>query len=250
MPYFDWNGHQIFYREQGKGPLLLILPGNTASSKWHQVELDYFSNRYRVSSIDFLGTGKSDRLAIWAEDWWAQGASQAEALLKYLGYEDCIVMGTSGGAAVALLMAIHFPEKVRAIIADSCVERFSKEMAHRNVYQERKQRMPDQVKFWKYAHGADWEQVIEADTAMLLRFADQGGDWFAGRLSEIKCPVILTASKQDEALPQVAQQLGRMYEQIADCRVFLNNRGGHPLMWSAPQDFRYISDYFLKAIGE
>jgi hypothetical protein len=147
-------------------------------------------------------------------------------------------------------MAIHFPEKVRAVIADSCVERFPKEMAHRNVYQERGQRTPEQVQFWETAHGADWEQVIKADTAMLLRFADEGGDWFAGRLSEIRCPVILTASKQDTALPQVTQQVSRMSEQMADCRVFLNNRGGHPLMWSSPQDFRYISDYFLKVIDE
>ena len=32
MPYVTHDDHRLFYREQGNGPLLLILPGNTASS--------------------------------------------------------------------------------------------------------------------------------------------------------------------------------------------------------------------------
>ena len=98
MPHFIWNNHQIFYREQGEGPLLLILPGNTVSSICHQGELEYFSDHYHTASLDFSGTGKSDRVAIWAQDWWADGANQAITLVEHLGYQECIVMGTSGGA--------------------------------------------------------------------------------------------------------------------------------------------------------
>jgi len=249
MPYFSWNDHQIFYREQGEGPLLLILPGNTASSICCQGEIDYFSSRYHTASLDFLGTGKSERVAIWGQDWWADGSSQTKSLVKHLGYQDCIVMGTSGGAVSALLMAIHFPEIVHAVIADSCVEQISKAFTQNHLVKDRNRRSAGQVKFWEFAHRADWEQVIEADTAMLLRFADQGGDWFKGRLCEIQCPVLLTASKQDNALPQVVGQVNRMSKQIANCRVFLNNEGRHPLMWSSPQDFRSISDYFLQAVS-
>jgi hypothetical protein len=60
----------------------------------------------------------------------------------------------------------------------------------------------------------------------------------------------LTASLQDEHLPQVTQQICDMAKQMTGCRVFLNNEGGHPLMWSSPQVFRYQSDYFLKTIDE
>jgi len=84
---------------------------------------------------------------------------------------------------------------------------------------------------------------------MLLYFADQGGDWLKGRLHEIQCPVLLTASKLDDALPQVVEQVSRMSEQIAGCQVFLNNSGRYPLMWSSPPDFRPISDYFLKTFS-
>ncbi|NIW46394.1 MAG: alpha/beta fold hydrolase [Gammaproteobacteria bacterium] len=250
MSYFTWKAHQIFYRQQGSGPLLLVLPGNTATSTLHQGELAYFSDRYCTASLDFLGTGQSDRVAEWSEHWWVDAADQAIHLVDHLEYSDCILMGVSGGAAVALLAAIHYPERVKAVIADSCVERFTMKMADRNVRQGRLQRTPEQVQFWQSAQGDDWEQVIDADTTMLLHFAEQGGDWFAGRLKEIRCPVLLSASRQDSFLPNVVRELAKMSAQIADSMVFINGSGEHPLMWSSPDDFRSICDQFLSLVTD
>ena len=156
MPYFSWNDHSLFYREHGKGSLLLVLPGNTASSAAHAGELEYFGAREsgphdpgcRAVSIDFLGTGQSDRVEHWADDWWAQGARQARALVDHLSYERCVVMGTSGGAIAALWMAILFPNVVRGVIADSCVQHFTEAMLRRNVKEARDQREPGQMQFW------------------------------------------------------------------------------------------------------
>ena len=61
--------------------------------------------------------------------------------------------------------------------------------------------------------------------------------------------MLLTASMQDSALPQVARQNCRMAEQIANSRLYLHNQGGHPLMWSQPEAFRAVADGFLEAIG-
>jgi pimeloyl-ACP methyl ester carboxylesterase len=254
MPYFAWNGHRLFYRERGKGPLLLVFPGNTASSVNHKGELDHFSRSNRVAALDFLGTGQSDRVAVWALRWWEQNARQAQALVAHLGYTECIAMGTSGGGVVALLMAILYPDKVRAVIADSCGERFTPQMLAQNVIADRARRTPEQAAFWGQAHGTDWEQVVDADTDMIRRFvapADAGGcggDWFEGRLSQIRCPVLLTASRQDDMLPNICRQLCSIVEQISDCRAYMNNKGAHPLMWSCSRDFRAISDHFLAEI--
>ena len=248
MPHFSLDNHRLAYREQGQGPLLVILPGNTASSACHLGELAHWSERFHAVSLDFLGTGRSDRVAVWADDWWQSGAHQVRALLDHLKQRTCIVMGTSGGAIVALWTAILYRDRVRAVVADSCVARFPPEMLD-NLNCERARPTPDQIAFWRGAHGDDWEQVIEADTDLIQRFVGRGGDWFGPRLGEIQCPVLLTASMQDSALPQVAQQNGRMAEQIADCRLYLHNEGGHPLMWSRPQDFRYIVDHFLEGLA-
>ena len=250
MPYFKWKGHRLAYRERGEGDLLLVLPGNTASSMCHDGELAYWSDRWRVASLDYLGTGGSDRVEVWADDWFDQGAHQAAALVESLGYATCTVMGTSGGAVVALLLAALYPDRVRAVIADSFEERFPLEQAQTSLIPDRAQRTAGQASFWQAAHGADWEQVVDADTQMLVRLAERGGDWFKGRLERIRCPVLLTATREDDLVPDAGRQVLAVSAQLADCRVFVNSRGGHPLMWSRPQDFRPICETFLVLLGE
>lgn len=249
MPHFEWKGRQLFYRERGEGDLLLVLPGNTASSACHAGELAYWAGRYHVVSLDFLGTGRSDRVPVWADDWYDQGAHQAAALVQHLERSSCILIGTSGGAVVALLMAALYPSLVRAVIADSFEERFPKELVQTNLIANRARRTPGQVAFWEAAHGADWEQVVDADTQMLVRLAERGGDWFGERLGRIRCPVLLTATREDELVPDAGWQALAVAAQVADCRVFVNSTGGHPLMWSRSQDFRAISDYFVGVLG-
>ncbi|MCB0152504.1 MAG: hypothetical protein KDE01_33210, partial [Caldilineaceae bacterium] len=63
MPIFSIDGLTLHYREAGAGPLLLVLPGNTASSACHDGELTYFADHFHVVSPDFRGTGQSTRLA-------------------------------------------------------------------------------------------------------------------------------------------------------------------------------------------
>jgi len=89
-------------------------------------------------------------------------------------------MGTSGGAVTALLMAALHPGCVRAVIADSFEERFPEELVQTHLIENRAQRTPGQVAFWEAAHGADWEQVVGADTEMLARLARRGGECFGG----------------------------------------------------------------------
>jgi pimeloyl-ACP methyl ester carboxylesterase len=245
MPHFEWRGHRLYYREQGEGDLLLILHGNTASSFCHQGELAHFGARYRAVAMDVLGVGQSDRVPVWDDDWWAQGAAQASALLSHLGHLHCIAVGTSGGGVIALLMAIRFPGSVRSVVADSCVERLTPRMLRQGVIHDRARRTPYQVAFWAQAHGVDWEQVVRADTHLLRRFVESGGDWYEGRLRAIQCPVLLTASLRDTLLPGIGVQVGHMADQIPDCRAYLHHEGDHPLMWSQAQVFRAACDRFL-----
>lgn len=246
MAYFTYKSHQLFYREQGKGSLLLILPGNTASSVCHKGELEYFGRHYHAVSLDFWGTGQSDRLGEWPDDWWEQCAADAAALVRHLKQEKAMIMGTSGGAIVALLMAILYPEHVTAVVADSFLEKYPAEVL-RKVVKERLQHTEKQIEFWQFAHGDDWQQVVKADSALLLRLAQPGMlDWSCGKLKHIQCPVLLTGSLQDNVIPGIGLQMCNMASQIPACRLLLVNQGEHPLMWSQREDFLHVSEYFLK----
>jgi len=248
MPFFNFEENQIFYRQQGSGELLLILPGNTASSVYHQGELDYFSQTHQAVSMDFLGTGQSQRVQTWPVDWWEQGARAAGALIAHLGAERAVVTGASGGAIAALLTAILFPARVKAVIADSGLEIFPPGKLESEA-DGRDLNNPGAAQFWEKAHGPDWREVVQADSDMLRRFAQTGGDPFRGRLAQIACPVLLTGSLADESLPGFASQMESMARQIPDCSVFYVNQGSHPLMWSRPDVYRRAASAFLETVG-
>ncbi len=249
MPQLVCRGHRLFYRQEGRGALLLILPGNTASSAHHRGELEHFGRRFWAVSPDFWGTGASERLNVWPDDWHEQAAHDVAALVEHLGTSSAYVMGASGGGVIALLMAILHPRVVRAVIADSCGEWYPADAWHQRIA-ERRQRTPGQVAFWRAGHGDDWEQVVEADSRMLLRRAEKGVlDWYNGRLGEIQCPVLLTVSLGDEMLPDPGGQVCDMVRQMRSSRALVWPEGGHPLMWSRAEDFRRAADHFLDTCG-
>ncbi|MCJ7551152.1 MAG: alpha/beta hydrolase [Anaerolineae bacterium] len=247
MPCLEHSNHRLFYREAGSGPMMLILPGNTATSACLQREVAYFGERYHAVAMDFWGTGQSDRLATWPDDWFQQAAHDAAALIRRLG-DRAIVMGTSGGADVALWLATLHPDRVSAVIADSNVELFPPDRL-RTGMRDREARTPGQVGFWQSAHGKDWEQPVNADTDLLLRIADLGGRLAPEALETIQCPVLFTATLDDDMLPSITEQIPSMAQRIPDARVYLTRGGGHPLMWSRPKEFRTVCDLFLKQIG-
>jgi pimeloyl-ACP methyl ester carboxylesterase len=147
---------------------------------------------------------------------------------------------------VALLMAAIYPERVRAVVADSFAERLDPNRLRAEVA-ERRKREPGAVAFWRHAQGDDWEQVVEADSELLLRLANRGGDWLRGRLPQVRCPVLFTASLRDQLVPNAAADCARMAARLPGSEVFLVNAGWHPLMWSQPTAFRRVVDGFLPA---
>ena len=60
--------------------------------------MDYFSDRFCTVAPDFWGTGQSERLDVWPVNWWEQAAFQMGSLVDHLNIENCLVMGSSGGA--------------------------------------------------------------------------------------------------------------------------------------------------------
>jgi len=162
MPYFDSYRHRLYYREQGSGPLLLILHGNTASSALHSGELDHFGGSAHAVALDFWGCGRSERCEVWPEDWWARAGLDAVECVEHLGEERAVLVGTSGGAIAALWAAILRPERVLAVVADSAVPHQPPSSLRAEVA-NRARHAPEQVAFWQQAHGDDWAQVVSAD---------------------------------------------------------------------------------------
>ena len=119
MAYFDYNGKKIYYQELGSGTPCVFLHGNTASSKMFEFLLPLYRDDMKIILIDFLGNGKSDRLASFPEEMWIDQGHQIVELCRNLNCGKVNLIGTSGGAYAAINAALEMPELFRKVVADS-----------------------------------------------------------------------------------------------------------------------------------
>lgn len=84
MSYFIYETKKIFYQVTGNGKPMILLHGNTASSKMFEMLLPLYQEHFKVILIDFLGNGQSDRIEKFPADLWFSQAKQTISLLKYL----------------------------------------------------------------------------------------------------------------------------------------------------------------------
>ncbi len=199
MSYFVYNNQHIFYDEIGNGIPLLFLHGNTASSNMYAEVSKKYSQNFKVILIDFLGHGKSDRLSEFPEDLWFYEAQQVIAFLKEKQYTDVSIIGSSGGAIVAINVALEAPGLISKIIADSFEGEYANKDFTANLLKDREEAKADSNAraFYAYMHGSDWKQVVDNDTAAIIRHKNEIGRFFHKPLNFLKADILLTGSKED-----------------------------------------------------
>lgn len=115
MPYAKAaNGIRLAYQTAGAGAPLLLLAGQANSHHWWDGIRADFETRYRTVTLDWRGTGDSDKPD---EPYSTVGfADDVVAVLDDLGIEQAAVYGTSMGGRVAQWLAARHPERVRALV--------------------------------------------------------------------------------------------------------------------------------------
>lgn len=97
---FRWRGHRIFYRDEGRGPIVLLLHGYpTGSFDWHAV-WPLLQRQHRLIAPDFLGLGFSDKPQD-VEYTIAMHAQSVDELLAELGVARAHVVAHDLGVRVA-----------------------------------------------------------------------------------------------------------------------------------------------------
>jgi pimeloyl-ACP methyl ester carboxylesterase len=117
------NGIDIYCREQGEGPALLLLHGGlvSSSSRWAGVPVSYASYldalaaRFRVITPDTRGCARTAHTGSGSISF-ALLADDTAALIEALGLERPLIAGFSEGAITATILAIRGPHSVSAIV--------------------------------------------------------------------------------------------------------------------------------------
>lgn len=104
----------LYYQEKGEGEPLLLLHGNGENGAYFGNQVAYFSDRYRVITVDTRGHGKSPRGT--APFTMAQFAMDLQKLMEKLEIHKAIILGFSDGANIAMKFALKYPDRVKALI--------------------------------------------------------------------------------------------------------------------------------------
>ncbi len=248
MPYFNYKDNGCFYNEYGQGEPIIFLHGNTASSKMFEILMPLYSANYRCILIDFLGNGQSDRIKKFSADMWYDEALQTIALIQHLNCGKVNLIGTSGGAWVAVNAALERPDLIHAIIADSFDGRTLNDNFSDNLLLERtmaKNNLQSR-QFYEWCQGEDWEQVIDLDTEALLLCAKEKRPLFHKSLNELQVPTLLVGSKKDEMCrPNLEDEYKQMSTIIPNAKIYIFNQGGHPAILSNAEEFAQLVQRFL-----
>lgn len=253
MAFFRFENKNIYFEELGNGSPLLILHGNTASSKMYADVAARYASEYKVILIDFLGHGKSDRLEEFPADLWFYEAQQVIAFLKKKDCKDVSIIGSSGGAIVAINVALEAPELVSKLIADSFEGERAQAAFTENLLKDRAmaKENPGARGFYEYMHGHDWEQVVDNDTSAIVRHADDIVDFFHRPLTELKAEILLTGSREDKFMYSIADDYyekvyGEILRKVSTAKMNLFEHGDHPAMLTNFEEFYGLSMDFLK----
>jgi len=114
VPDADVNGIRLYYEEHGQGgPIVCIHGGGSSALMWAGA-VERLAELGRVITYDRRGCGRSARPEPYATSV-AQQADDAAALIALLEAAPAVVIGRSYGGAVAVDLALRYPDRVLAL---------------------------------------------------------------------------------------------------------------------------------------
>jgi 4,5:9,10-diseco-3-hydroxy-5,9,17-trioxoandrosta-1(10),2-diene-4-oate hydrolase len=258
------KGITMHYHEAGsgeRGVVLFVHGSGPGASGWSNFKGNYpflAEQGYRTIVPDTMGYGYSTKPedgAFSLDD----VAEQYKALLDSLGVERATVIGNSQGGAIAITMALNYPELVDRLVLmapggletrETYMEMEGIKAMIRVLYKEgiSKETMRKVFKLQLHDESKITDEVIEErfqvamtqhrDNIARIRVANQ-----EDRLSEIHCPVLCFWGANDKFCPSsgAAKIAGR----CANSRTMLISSCGHWVMVEYAKLFNGLTLRFL-----
>ena len=115
--YPSKDGLSLYYREYGSSDKVIIcLPGLTRNSKDFHDLATRLATDYRVICLDFRGRGQSEHDPKWRHYHPGTYARDTWKLMDEFSIEKFVVIGTSLGGLVAMIMSAQQGSRIKAIV--------------------------------------------------------------------------------------------------------------------------------------
>jgi len=116
--FVEIDGATVHFQEFGdhNHPTLLLIHGFTASAYvWKTVAPELASEGFHVVALDLIGFGYSDKPS-WFDYKITSQARMVSRFMDRLGIGRAAIVGSSYGGAVALTLALDYPERVEKLV--------------------------------------------------------------------------------------------------------------------------------------
>lgn len=260
---------EIAYQDCGAGePLVLIMGLGASSLKWAP-HIQEYEKYFRILALDNRGAGLSDK-PLQETYTIAEMASDVIRMLDAEGIQCAHVNGISMGGAVAQYLAIHYPERVRAVLLtntfprcnvsfrrsiellrDSCDQldgyTFGR-LVQWIVYSAAFQEQHEDYLLEAERNDADAANPMPAYAYKAQCNAILGFDESAN-LERIKAPVLVIAGDSDLFVPVSLTK--EMVETIPNAELLMVKDGGHVQHWEQLEWYnRETVKFLLKHSGK
>ena len=257
-----------FHRVDGEGEPLVLLNGIAMSvASWEEIARP-LAERFRVVRFDFRGQllspGEAPADVL-------EHAAEVVDLLDRLAIDRAHLVATSFGAAVALLVAARWPQRVRSLISIASTDAFDDVMA-REVERWRRACLGSLATGDRGLISDVLEPVVyspgylaahgEERALRRRQIAALPDSWFkglaglldstpsvalAGELAAVACPVLVVAAELDGFIP-IARTRAHA-EGIPGARFVLIEGAGHAVVVEQPERIATLCLGFLASLG-
>lgn len=263
MPKADIDGAEIHYEIHGEGTPVLLIAGLGGTGSYWRPQVAPFAERFQVILHDHRGTGQSShdtRIRYSIE----QMTADLVALMDALEVPQAHLVGHSTGGAIAQVMAIEHPERVKSIVLYASWTRPSEFLSR--VMAMRKQLAlqggPEAYAsatpvflfphWWIDSHAEALEQLDRSTVAQFppAEIAAARCDAVAAfdreqDLHRISTPTLVVCARDDFLTPLPWSE--RLASLIPDAAIERLEKGGHACSVTMPEDFNRVVLSFLEA---
>jgi 3-oxoadipate enol-lactonase len=266
------NGVRLHWREMGDpsaAPIVWIHGGSVEDSSMMLPDLEPLVGRLRVLCPDTRGHGLSSKFERVEDYTYAEKADDMLLWIDALGIERAIWGGASMGAALSLWLAVHAPDRVRAVISISgppftpVASDTRWWAAHRPLVASGdfeayfdanvRLRMGEEALARLKARPERYAEVVDKlrahSVASLLALLDETytrTDWLED-CRRIRCPVLVIGGSEDH-FPTPAMSR-RVAETIPDARLHIVAGGPHFPNRTHRAEVQRVIEGFLSEIG-
>jgi pimeloyl-ACP methyl ester carboxylesterase len=197
---------------------------------------------------DLPGHGKSDRLESFPLNYYQKCAEIILNLLKEKKFDNVRVLGTSGGAIIAMIMASNDRDRFSRIVANSFPGKKLSNGKLDLVIHEFKRRRSNifQRYRWKKYHGKGWKKIVDNQIEFLENIKYKDERKVVPKIDKIKSEVLLTGSSKDKLVPRLRPVYRKLHKKYPHFKVQLFYHGSNPNRLPGKSGYRKAIKEFLE----